>query len=90
MKFEWDEDKAARNEIKHGVSFDEATTVFADTFSLTGRDPDHSLGERRFVTFGMSNAQRLLVVSHTDRGETIRIISARAATRKERQTYEEA
>jgi uncharacterized DUF497 family protein len=90
MKFEWDENKAARNEIKHGVSFDEATTVFADTLSLTGRDPDHSLGERRFITFGLSNAQRVLVVSHTDRGLSIRIISARLATRKERKTYEEA
>lgn len=90
MKFEWDEDKAFRNEGKHGVSFDEATTVFADTLALTGRDPDHSVGEHRYITFGMSSARRLLVVSHTDRGQTVRIISARIALRKERRIYEEA
>ena len=90
MKFEWDEDKAAANLRKHGVSFAEASTAFADDFSLTGNDPDHSRGEHRFVTFGISSAGRLLVISHAERTGHIRIISARPATRIERRIYEEA
>lgn len=90
MKFEWDEDKAAANLRKHGVSFAEASTAFADDLSLTGDDPDHSHGEHRLITFGVSSAGRLLVVSHIERAGHIRIISARPATRTERKLYEEA
>ncbi len=89
MLFEWDPAKAAENLSKHGVSFDEAATVFFDSLSVTGRDPDHSRGEGRFVIFGLSSAGRLLVVAHTERRERIRIISAREATRAERKLYEE-
>lgn len=89
MRFTWDARKAAANVRKHGVSFEEASTVFRDTLSTTGLDPDHSIGERRFVTFGSSNQSRLLVVSHTEEDDTIRIISARLATRQERKIYEE-
>jgi uncharacterized DUF497 family protein len=89
MKFEWDPDKVELNLRKHKVSFEEAATVFEDDHSLTGEDPDHSLGEPRFVTFGLSTAQRLLVVAHRERGEGIRIISARLATKAERKLYEE-
>ena len=87
--FEWDTAKAAANLRKHGVSFDEASTVFADGLSATAHDPDHSREEARLLTFGMSNAGRILVISHTDRGATIRIISARPATRYEKKIYEE-
>jgi hypothetical protein len=90
VRFEWDAAKAAANSAKHRVSFDEACTVFADALSLTARDPDHSAGEARFLTFGFSSAGRLLVVSHTDRDRVLRIISARPATRHERTLYEEA
>lgn len=90
MKFEWDEEKAASNLRKHGVSFEEASTVFADDLSLTGDNPDHSHGEHRLVTFGVSSVGRLLVVSHTERAGHIRIISARPATRAERKFYEES
>ena len=89
MLFEWDPQKAQSNLRKHGVSFDDAATVFQDSLSLTGADPDHSLSEDRFVTFGVSSAGRLLVVSYTERGSTIRIVSARRATRSERKLYEE-
>ena len=89
MQFEWDTAKAAENLAKQGVSFEEAATVFLDTLSVTGPDPDHSVGEERFITFGISTSGRLLVVAHTDRGDTIRIISARPATRGERKIYEE-
>lgn len=89
MQFEWDPAKAASNLRKHGVSFDEAATVFEDDLSLTGHDPDHSVGESRLITFGISSAGRLLVVSHTTRSNRIRIISARPATRPERKLYEE-
>ena len=81
--------KAAGNLRKHGVSFDEAATVFFDSLSATGEDPDHSPEERRFVTFGMSSSRRLLVVAHTQQDDTIRIISARRATNAERELYEE-
>jgi uncharacterized DUF497 family protein len=90
MKFEWDGAKARSNFGKHGVSFEEACTVFEDDFSLTGKDPDHSrAGEFRFITFGLSSAGRLLTVSHAERGERIRLISARPASRSERKFYEE-
>ena len=89
MEFEWDPDKAARNLAKHDVSFPEAATVFGDPLAMTYFDPDHSDEEDRFLTFGHSNEGRLLVVSHTDREDRTRIISARLATRKERQAYEE-
>jgi uncharacterized DUF497 family protein len=89
MEFEWDPDKAARNLVKHGVAFAEAGTVFGDPLAITYFDPDHSDDEDRFLTFGESNQGRLLVVSHTDREDRIRIISARIATRRERKIYEE-
>jgi uncharacterized DUF497 family protein len=89
LQFEWDPAKAAENLAKHGVSFEEAATVFRDTLSQTGRDLDHSVGEERFVTFGVSTSGRLLVVAHTEHGDTIRIISARPATPGERSIYEE-
>jgi hypothetical protein len=89
MRFSWDPKKAAANLRKHGVSFEEASTVFRDVLSATGSDPDHSVRERRFVTFGNSNQNRLLVVAHTEEGDSIRIISARQVTRQERKIYEE-
>lgn len=90
MKFEWDDRKAATNFKKHGVSFEEASTVFRDSLSATGADPDHSLGEQRWVTFGISDLGRLLVVAHTECHDYIRIISARPATKAERKIYERA
>ena len=90
MQIEWDTTKAAANLRKHRVAFDEASTVFSDTLSVTASDPDHSSAEARFLTFGQSSAGRLLVVSHTDRGSILRIISARPATRHERTLYEES
>ena len=89
MRFEWHRAKAADNVARHDVSFEEAATVFRDPLSATGTDPDHSLDEERFVTFGVSTSGRLLVVAHTERGDTIRIISARPATAGERKIYEE-
>jgi len=89
MEFEWDEKKAKANFRKHGVSFEEAFTALRDPLSATARDPDHSIGEDRFVTFGVSPRGRLLVVSHTERGDRIRIISARLAKKGERKIYEE-
>ena len=89
MHFEWHSAKAAKNLRKRGVSFDEASSVFYDPLAVTGADPDHSEGEERRVTFGVSSAGRLLVVSHTERAEAIRIISARIATQPERRIYEE-
>jgi len=90
VKFEWHGTKAAANLRKHGVSFDEAATVFADTLSHVFPDQDHSDDETRFLIIGMSEAGRVLVVSHTDRGAQTRNISAREATRKERNFYEES
>jgi uncharacterized DUF497 family protein len=87
--FEWDEDKASQNIRKHGVSFEEAATVFGHPLSLTINDPLHSTEEERFVTIGLSFRHRVLVVVHMDRGDSIRIISARVATRRERKLYEE-
>jgi uncharacterized DUF497 family protein len=89
VRFEWDPAKAADNVARHGVSFEEAATVFRDPLSATGPDPDHSFDEERFVTFGISTSGRLLVIAHTERGDTIRIISARPATVGERKIYEE-
>ena len=90
MNFEWDAAKAERNRRKHGVSFPEAATVFGDPLALTYLDPDHSTTEQRFITVGLARSGRVLVVAHTDRGEKLRIISARQTTRHERQYYEEA
>ena len=89
MEFEWDPDKADSNLVKHGVSFHEAGTVFGDPLALTYFDPDHSDDEDRYLTFGLSNQNRLVVVSHTDRDDRTRIISARPATRQERMSYEQ-
>jgi uncharacterized protein len=89
VDFEWDPKKADENTRKHRVAFEEAATVFGDPLALTFLDPDHSLGERRYLTFSISNAGRLLVVSHTERRRTLRIISARRAMRSERRIYEE-
>ena len=89
LLFEWNEDKAKINLQKHGVSFEEAATVFGDSLSLTIRDSIHSIEEERFVIIGYSYRYRMLVVVHTERGDSIRIISARRATRRERKTYEE-
>jgi len=90
VKITWDIVKAARNLKKHGVSFDEAATVFYDPLSLTEPDHDHSIGENRFVTLGLSSMSRLLFVAHSDDNETIRIISAREAIKSERILYEQA
>jgi uncharacterized DUF497 family protein len=88
MRFEWDRGKAEANLRKHRVSFDEAATVFFDTLSVTIPDPDHSIAERRFVTMGVSTMGRLVVVAHTERGNTLRIITARLASAAERKRYE--
>ncbi len=89
MEFEWNLNKAALNVEKHNVSFEEAATVFNDPLSVTFPDPDHSIGENRYIIIGVSRSGQLLVVAHTDRGEKIRVISARKATRHERRFYEE-
>jgi len=88
MQFEWDRNKARRNFKKHGVSFEEATTAFYDPLSATFDDPDQSVGEHRYITIGYSSRERLLVISHTDRGQSVRIISARPATAHERKRHE--
>ena len=88
MKFEWDPVKAQENLLSHGVSFEEATTVFGDALAGTIPDPDHSEGEARFVTIGWTANGRLIVVSHSEEGDTIRVISAREATSHERKQYE--
>lgn len=88
MRFEWDQEKAKQNLKKHGVSFEEAATVFYDPLSATFNDPDHSVGEYRYITIGLSSLDRLLVVAHTERGEKLRIISARCATALERKKHE--
>jgi uncharacterized DUF497 family protein len=88
MKFEWDQRKERGNRKKHRVSFDEATTVFGDPLAATIDDPDHSEGEPRFLTVGFTSKNRLVVVSHTESGETTRIISAREANTHERKAYE--
>lgn len=89
MRFEWDPAKAEENLRKHGVSFDEASSVFEDPLGITYPDPDHSDDEQRLITFGYSSSSRLLVVSNTERADTLRIINARPATRSEQKIYEE-
>jgi uncharacterized DUF497 family protein len=88
FKFEWDDQKAASNLLKHGVSFEEAVSVFGDAMALTFSDSEHSEVEDRSRTYGISNKARLLVVIHTERRNGIRIISARKATRYEKTIYE--
>ncbi len=88
-QFEWDADKAATNLRKHGVSFDEAVTVFGDPLSVLLPDPDHSVEEERYLVLGVSTRDRLLVVAFVERPPQTRIISARLATRRERHDYEE-
>ena len=90
LSFEWHEAKAAANLKKHGISFEEAQTVFHDPLALTIGDPKHSQDEQRFIDIGYSAQGRLLVVAYTERGETIRIISSRRATKSERSAYENA
>ena len=89
MRFEWDPAKDRRNQASHGVSFAEAETVFGDPLQWTIRDPDHSIGESRFLTTGVSTQQRVIIVAHTERNDRIRIISARPVTAAERRVYEE-
>jgi uncharacterized protein len=88
MDFEWDPDKAESNVKKHGVSFEDASGAFADPLSITTLDPDHSEDEIRLLLLGQTTSGRLVVVAHVERGETLRIISARMATPYERRTYE--
>lgn len=89
MQFEWNKNKADRNLSKHGVSFEEAQTVFEDSLYVDFYDPDHSEEEDRYLIVGESHQGRLLIVSYTERGNIIRLISAREATRTEREVYEE-
>lgn len=89
MIFEWDRDKGQQNLRKHRVSFEEAATVFLDPMAMTYPDPDHSNQEDREITIGYSNKQRLLFVSHVQRSDRIRIISARQVSRRERKQHEE-
>jgi uncharacterized DUF497 family protein len=88
VRFEWDSDKAASNLARHGVSFEEGSTVFGDPLATTVVDPDHSVGEQRFFSTGLSSQQRMVIVWHTEREEVIRIIGAREATPHERRIYE--
>jgi len=92
LRFEWDPRKAASNRAKHGITFDEAATVFSDEFALFMDDPEHSDDEDRFVLMGLSSSVRLLVVVHASRenDETVRIISARRANTRERTQYRES
>ena len=89
IEFEWDGRKAVANAKKHGVTFHEAASVFDDKLAVTFSDPDHSADEDRSITFGLSQARRLLVVSHTDRRDRVRVISSRLMTKQERKIYEE-
>jgi len=89
MEFEWDPKKVAENVKKHGVTFQEAATIFGDPLTITFPDPDHSAGENRFITFGLSLQRRLIVASHTERIGKTRSINARLMDRKERKIYEE-
>ena len=89
MQFAWDPRKAVSNLRDHRVTFEEASSVFGDPLAITFDDPDHSEGESRLLTFGLSEQGRLLVVSHTERRGVVRIISARRASRAERHIYEE-
>jgi hypothetical protein len=89
LRFDWDPEKAASNERKHGVAFSEAATAFGDPISITVPDPEHSSGEARFILLGLTFRSRLVVVAHTETSDSIRIISARLATRTERRSYEQ-
>ena len=89
MRFTWDPRKAAANLAKHGVSFADAATAFGDPLSLTIDDPDHSVGEERFVLVGSTSSGRVVVIAHGVAGDEIRLISARVAGRRERKAYEE-
>ena len=89
MIYEWDSRKAKTNLRKHGVSFEEAATVFLDSLAITFPDPDHSEEEHQEITIGLTMKHRVVFVSHCPRGDRIRIITARRATRKERKQYEE-
>jgi uncharacterized DUF497 family protein len=89
-QYEWDTTKAAKNLRRHGVSFEEATSVFGDPMFLSVVDPEHSEDEERYITIGWSSRARLLIVAHTDREDRIRLISARKATRREARFYAEA
>ena len=89
MEFEWDPKKAAANIRKHNITFQDAATIFGDSLAVTFEDPDHSMTENRYITFGLSLQKRLLVVSHTERKNRTRIISARLMDRTERRIYEE-
>jgi uncharacterized DUF497 family protein len=88
MQFQWDAQKARVNRRKHGVAFEEAITVFGDPLAITVSDPQHSIGEARWLTMGVSRTERLLVVAYTERDNSVRVISARLATRRERSDYE--
>lgn len=89
MEFEWDNKKAAMNLKKHGVSFQEAASVFGDPLAMTFHDPDHSIGEHRLLTFGTTRTGKLVIVSHTETNGSMRIISARSVEKQERKIYEE-
>jgi uncharacterized protein len=89
MKFEWDEGKAERNLLKHGVTFEEAKTVFEDPLYIDFYDPDHSQDEERYLIVGISSQRRLLIVSYTERENSTRLISAREVTQAEQEAYEE-
>jgi uncharacterized DUF497 family protein len=89
MQFEWNNEKAVSNLAKHGVSFEEAKTVFDDSLYIDLYDPDHSEDEERYLIVGQSNQERLLIVSYTERRDSVRLISAREVTLTERGTYEE-
>jgi len=89
MEFEWDEAKAAANLAKHDVAFEEAKTVFDDPLYVDFYDPDHSQDEHRYIIIGQSSEGRVLIVSYTERNDTVRLINARQVTRAERETYEE-
>jgi hypothetical protein len=88
VQFEWDPDKAAWNLARHGVSFEEASTIFGDPLAATILDADHSMDEERWLSTGRSDRDRLIIVWHTDRGGRVRIIGARMATPNERRIYE--
>jgi uncharacterized protein len=90
IRFEWDPEKAVYNLQKHQVSFDEASTIFNDPQYITFLDEEHSLDEERYITIGLSDKNRLLMAAHTERGDTIRIISARKVTKNEEKFYQEA
>ena len=90
MKYDWDREKAKINLKKHGISFQEAASVFGDPLALTFNDPDHSIHEHRLLTFGITQSGRWIIVSHTEIADTVRIISARHMNKQERKIYEQA